>query len=248
VFDVELRNRVRDHVLRLAEADGRVVAGAVVGSFAQGSDDRWSDLDLTFAVPDGAAVDDVLDDWTRDLEVAFDAVHLFDRPVGRRVYRVFLLPGCLQLDISVGPASELRSGRGFTLLFGTAAPAEPAAGPSARHELGMAVHHAVRARICIERGRYWQAEYWIGELRKHAFTLACIRRGLDPREGRGLDGLPADVLAAFNRALVHSVERDDLLDALGFAVDALLGESEDAGAGDLARQVEAELRGLSSER
>jgi predicted nucleotidyltransferase len=246
VFDVELRDRVRDHVLRLAEADGRLVAGAVVGSFARGTDDRWSDLDLTFAVPEGAAAADVLDDWTRDLEDAFDAVHLFDWPVGRRVYRVFLLPGCLQVDISVGPASELRAGPGFTLLFGTAAPMEPAAGPSARHELGMAVHHAVRARICIERGRVWQAQYWIGELRNHALTLACIRRGLEPREGRAVDDLPEGVLAAFNRTLVHSVERDDLLDALGFAVDALLAESEEAG--ELARKVEAGLRGLSSER
>jgi predicted nucleotidyltransferase len=246
VFSIELRDRVRDHVLTLAEADGRVVAGAVVGSFARGSDDRWSDLDLTFAVPDDASVGDVLDDWTRDLADAFDAVHLFDWPVGRRVYRVFLLPGYLQVDISVGPVSEFRAGPGFALLFGAAGAAGPAAAPSARHELGMAVHHAVRARICIERGRVWQAAYWIGELRNHALTLACIRRGLSPREGRGLDDLPDEVLAAFNRTLVHSVERDDLLDALGFAVDALLGESQDAA--DLALQVEAELRRLSSER
>jgi hypothetical protein len=245
VFSVELRDRVRDHVLALAEAEERVVAGAAVGAFARGTDDRWSDLDLTFAIPDGESVLEVLDDWTLDLADAFDAVHLFDWPVGRKIYRVFLVPGWLQVDISVGPASEFRSGPGFELLFGDAAdPGEPAPGPGARHEFGMAVHHAVRARICIERGRFWQAEYWIGELRNHALSLACIRRGLNPREGRGLDELPADVLDTFNRTLGHTVERDDLLDALGFAVDALLGESEEAG--DLAPQIEAELRGLSS--
>jgi hypothetical protein len=42
------------------------------------------------------------------------------------------------------------------------------------------------------------------------------------------------------------VERNDLLDALGFAVDALLHESEEVG--DLAHQVQADLRGLSSEQ
>jgi predicted nucleotidyltransferase len=246
VFSVELRDRVRHHVLRLAEADSRVVAGAAVGSFARGTDDRWSDLDLTFAIADSGSVHDVLDDWTRDLSQSFDAVHLFDWPVGRKVYRVFLLPGYLQVDVSIGPTSEFRSGPGFDLLFGDAAdPGQPAM-PSAQHEFGMAVHHAVRARICIERGRFWQAEYWIGELRNHAFSLACNRRGLDPREGRGLDHLPADVLDTFKRTLVHSVERNDLLDALGFAVDALLSESGEAG--DLAQRVEAELRELSSEQ
>jgi predicted nucleotidyltransferase len=243
MFSVELRDRVRDRVLALAEADARAVAGAAVGSFARGTDDRWSDLDLTFAISDGESVLDLLDDWTHDLADAFEAVHLFDWPVGQKIYRVFLLPGWLQVDISVGPVSEFRSGPGFDLLFGDATePGEPAAVPSARHEFGMAVHHAVRARICIERGRVWQAEYWIGELRNHALALACLSRGLNPREGRGLDDLPADVLDLFNRTLVHSVERDDLLDALGFAVDALLAAS-----GDLAEQVEAELRGLSSD-
>jgi predicted nucleotidyltransferase len=246
VFSVESRDRVRDHVLALAEADDRVVSGAAVGSFARGTDDRWSDVDLTFAIPDSGSVHEVLDDWTRDLAGAFDAVHLFDWPVGRKIYRVFLLPGSLQVDISIGPASEFRSGPGFELLFGHAADPSAPAMPNAQHEFGMAVHHAVRARICIERGRFWQAEYWIGELRNHALSLACIRRGLNPREGRGLDDLPADVLDTFKRTLVHSVERSDLLDALGFAVDALLSESGEVG--DLAQHVEGQLRELSSEQ
>jgi hypothetical protein len=45
VFSVEDRQRVHDRVLELAAADDRVVAGAVVGSLADGGD-RWSDLDL----------------------------------------------------------------------------------------------------------------------------------------------------------------------------------------------------------
>jgi len=45
VFTVPERDRVRDHVLRLAGSDSRVVAGAVVGSLAHGEGDRWSDLD-----------------------------------------------------------------------------------------------------------------------------------------------------------------------------------------------------------
>jgi PPOX class probable FMN-dependent enzyme len=246
VFSPEQRDLVRDHVLEIASADRRVIAGAVVGSFAQGHDDRWSDLDLTFAIPDDAPVDDVLADWTRELADTFDAVHLFDLPFQRTIYRVFLLPGCLQVDLSFTPASEFRSGPGFTLLFGSAV--DPAGTPrlptpSAQHVFGLAVHHAIRARICIERGRYWQAAYWIDQLREHALSLACSRRGLNSSHGRGFDDLPGDVLAAFSDALVRSVDRDDLLRALGSAVDGLLGEAEDIR--DVAVRVEDQLRALA---
>jgi hypothetical protein len=62
MFSVDDRNHIRDRVLQLAESDARVVAGAVVGSLALGEGDRWSDLDLTFAVADGVSLQEVLED------------------------------------------------------------------------------------------------------------------------------------------------------------------------------------------
>jgi hypothetical protein len=51
MFTVEQRDALRERVLRLAEADDRAVAGAVVGSLAvDGGGDRFSDLDLTLAL------------------------------------------------------------------------------------------------------------------------------------------------------------------------------------------------------
>ena len=82
MFSIEERDRIRDQVLQLAASDTRIVAGAVVGSLALGEGDRWSDLDLTFAVADGISIFDVLEDWTRKLVEEFDAVHLFDLPSG----------------------------------------------------------------------------------------------------------------------------------------------------------------------
>src|SRR5262245_64881030 len=69
MFSVKDRDRIRDRVLELAASDPRVVSGALVGSLALDQGDRWSDLDLTFAVIDGLPVLDVLDDWTRSLVV-----------------------------------------------------------------------------------------------------------------------------------------------------------------------------------
>ncbi|HEY7834520.1 MAG TPA: hypothetical protein VIG30_13170, partial [Ktedonobacterales bacterium] len=104
MFTVADRDRVRDWVLALAAADTRVTAGAVVGSLALGEGDRWSDLDLTFAVVDGVPVLDVLGEWTRTFAAEFDAVTLFDLSAEASLYRVFLLPGCLQFDLSFTPA------------------------------------------------------------------------------------------------------------------------------------------------
>ena len=80
MFSVEERDRVRDGILEIARADTRIVAGAVIGSLAAGTGDRWSDLDLGFGLADGVSPADVLADWTPQLEREHDAVHLFDLP------------------------------------------------------------------------------------------------------------------------------------------------------------------------
>jgi hypothetical protein len=208
MFSVEQRDRVRDHVLEMGASDDRVVAGAVVGGLADGGGDRWSDLDLTFGVAESVSVDEVLADWTVDLVRSFDAVHLFDLPSDAAIYRVFLLPGCLQVDLSFAPAPDFGArGPKFTLLFGNAVERPYVPQPSPHDLFGLAEHHAVRARFCIERGRSWQAEHWIAGIRDNALSLACRRRGLDARHGRSFDDLPADVLDAFGASLVRSMER-----------------------------------------
>jgi len=244
MFSVSDRDRIRDYVLQLAASDARVVAGAAVGSLALGGGDRWSDLDLTFSVADEVPIFDVLEDWTRKLVEELKAVHLFDLPSGPSIYRVFLMPGCLQFDLSFTPASKFgATGPKFQMLFGSAAE-KPYFQPPSAHELfGYAVHHALRGRFCIERGRYWQAEYWVSSLRDYALSLACRRRGLPANYGRGFDDLPVEVLDPFRSALVTSLERDELLRALGSAIDGLLREADEVR--ELASKVEPGLRELT---
>lgn len=52
MFTVEQRDALRERVVRLGREDERVVAGAAVGSLAVDAGDRYSDVDLTFAVSD----------------------------------------------------------------------------------------------------------------------------------------------------------------------------------------------------
>jgi hypothetical protein len=98
------------------------------------------------------------------------------------VFSVFLLENSLQVDLSFAPEADFSADR---------PPVQP---PTARHVFGLGVHHAVRARFCVERKRLWQAEYWISGLRDEALTLACLREGLPAAYGGGFDRLPAEVL------------------------------------------------------
>jgi hypothetical protein len=226
VFTVRDRNFVRDRVLQIAASDPRVVAGAVVGSLALAEGDRWSDLDLTFAVGEGVEVPIVLGDWTTSIVTEFGATHLFDLPSGPSIYRVFLLPGCLQFDLSFTPASKFGAvGPKFRLLFGNAGERPPGKAQTEQELFGYAVHHAVRARICIERGRPWQAEYWISGARDYALSLACGRYGLSTSHGRGFDNLPPEVREPFISAFVTSLDRSTLQGTLCRVIEGLLREA-----------------------
>ena len=245
MFTLEQRDAAVDHVLELAASDDRVVAGAVVGSLARGGD-RWSDIDLTFGVADAHPIGGVLEDWTKQLVESLDAVVLFDLPSGETIYRVFLLPGCLQMDLSFTPASRFGAGGPrFRLLFGEAHPRPYTAPPDAQELFGWAVAYAREARACIERRRWWQAEYSISAIRDNALALACRRRGLPARFGRGYDDLPSDVLRPFERTLTIALSRESLLEALRLVINGLLQESAEVQA--LAATVGPRLQELIAE-
>jgi hypothetical protein len=231
VFTVEQRDTLREHVLLLAGEDERVVAGAAVGSLAVDVGDQFSDLDLTFGIADDVPVTEVLDDWTRTLTGDRDAVHLADLERGPTTYRVFLLPDALQFDLSMTPAAQFRpAGPRFRLLFG-----ETAGGDSevptplgARDLFGWGVIYALHARACIERGRVWQAEHYVGAVRDHALSLACLREGLPAVQARGYDDLSAETLARFEHAHVSALEPGSLRASLAASVIALMREGAEA--------------------
>jgi hypothetical protein len=240
VFTVEQRDALRERMLKLAEEDERVVAGAVVGSLAVDGGDRFSDVDLTFGIADHVQLADVLDDWTRTLVEELDAVQLADLERGPTTYRVFLLPDALQLDLSMTPAAQFRpTGPRFRLLFGETAAGESEA-PTPPGDLflptpavagdifGWGVIYSLHARACIERGRVWQAEHYVGAVRDHALSLACLRQGLPPVQARGYDDLSTETLARFEDAHVGAVESGALRAALAASVLALMHEGAEA--------------------
>jgi hypothetical protein len=196
-----------------------------------GGGDRFSDLDLTFGIADHIPVTEVLDDWTRTLSGDRDAVQLADLERGPTIYRVFLLPDALQFDLSMTPAAQFRpAGPRFRLLFGeTAAGDYKGSTPPVAHDLfGWGVIYALHARACIERRRVWQAEHYVGAVRDHALSLACLREGLPAVQARGYDDLSAETLARFEEAHVTALEPGPLRSALAAAVVALMREGSEA--------------------
>ena len=211
-----------------------------MGSLAVGGGDRFSDLDLAFGIADRVPVTEVLDAWMAALIDELGAVQLADLQHGPTIYRVFLLPEALQFDLSMTPAAQFRpAGPRFRLLFGKTAAGQsavptPKGGlfiptpPVARDVFGWGVIYALHARACIERRRLWQAEHYVGAVRDHALSLACLRHGLAAEQARGYDDLPAEVLARFDDAHVGRVEPEALRAALAAAVPALLQEGAHA--------------------
>ncbi len=241
MFTVERRDALFQHVLSLAKEDERVVAGAVVGSLAVDEADRFSDVDLTFSVSDRSPVAEVLDDWTRALRGEVSAVPLVDLERGPTTYRVYLLPDLLQLDLSMTLETEFRpAGPRFRLLFGELAASDPAMQSSGVGDLfigtpqvpsdifGWGVTYGIHAYRCVERGRVWQAEHYVGAVRDHALSLACIRQGMPGAQARGYDELRPEELARFGAAHVCALEPEALRAALASCISALVHEGEEA--------------------
>jgi hypothetical protein len=227
MFSVELRARLRHDLVEMARTDERIIAGAEVGSLTQTNGDRWSDLDLTFGVTLGHEVDEVLGDWTARLERERGAVRLFDLQSLDTTYRVFLFPGSLQVDLSFTPGAVAQTGPKFKMLFGSSVKRYVAPQLDPREILGLCVHHALRARFGVERGRLWSAQYYIHELRHETLSLACLRRGLPGRYARGFDELPGELLNNAAHTLPQSLEPIELLRALRCAIALLIAQAAD---------------------
>lgn len=225
MFSEEERNRLRQTLLDRAKADPRITGAAITGSFAGGTADRWSDLDLYFGVGGGATRDEVLEDWSGFIYRQYGALHHFNLQAGPAIYRAFLLPDGLEVDLAFTPETAFGARRKtFQLVFGEPAPPPAEAELDPYHLIGLAWHHILHARIGIERRRSWLAEYWIHTVRDHTLTLACRRLGQAIDHGKGFDALPAVLLAEYEQTLVRSLESAELARALAAVTERFLAE------------------------
>jgi len=225
VYTIEERERLREALVSIARADARISGAAVTGSAALGTEDRWSDIDLAFGISDPAGLHDALAHWTDVMYRDHGALHHVDVPVGTAIYRVFLLPSTLQVDLAFFPAEEFGALKpSFKLVIGTSVERPPTPPTAGAHLIGWGWIYALHARRCIERGNLWQAEYMVSGVRDHALALASLRHRLPADLGRGMDRLPRDVKAPLEAALVRALDKGELRRALRVALAGFLLE------------------------
>ncbi len=245
MFTTEYRAQLRSELLEYARRDKRLSGAAITGSAAEDREDRWSDIDLAFGVVDPSLVPDVLSDFTAFMYDRHGALFHHDVRAGAWIYRVFFMPGTLQVDLAFVAQSEFRPlGSTFRLVFGEAKAANPFPRPVPNDIIGLAWLHALHARSCILRGKFWQAEYMISAVRDHVMTLACIRHGLPSAHGRGMDSLPESITRQLLGSLVRELDPHELWRALEVVVQGLVTEVNGVDS-QLGIRVVAELTELS---
>jgi hypothetical protein len=245
MFTPEERTRLRDMLIAAARADARVVAAALTGSAALDTEDKWSDIDLAFAVAGDAEFQGVVANWTDRLYREHGAVDHVDLAIGNVIFRVFLLANTLQLDLAFWPAAEFRAiAPSFRLLFGTANEQRILPAPAVGWLIGMGWLHALHARSAIARGKVWQAEYMISGVRDHVLALACVRHRLPAHHGKRIDDLPLEATAGVADSLVRSLDPAELRRAFAAVTEALIAEIEHADA-QLSKRLTAPLRELA---
>ncbi|WP_371407562.1 nucleotidyltransferase domain-containing protein [Kribbella sp. NBC_00662] len=240
------RSGLRDALVAQARADARITGAALTGSAAVGAEDEWSDIDLAFGLAPDADQTAVLADWTAAMYAEHGAIHHTDMWAGPTIYRVFLLPSTLQVDIAFAPTEAFGAvGPTFQLLFGEAAEQPPRSTPDPVDLIGMGWLYALHARSSIARGKAWQAEYMISGVRDHVLMLMCLRHGVPHSQGRGLHLLPAATTAPVELTLVRSLEIPELRRAFRASVDVLLTELAEVDA-ELAVRLTRTLRELTA--
>jgi hypothetical protein len=233
VFSVQQRDETRRRLLALAESDEDVAGAAITGSEAAGTADAWSDIDLAFGIR--GELPAALERWTGILEREFGALHHWDLPWASSIYRVFLLPDWLEVDIAFTPVADFGPrGPNWRTVFGETVTTEQNAPVPQDDLVGLAWHHLLHARMCIERRKPWQAEWLISGARDHVLALACLRLGYATRYAKGADQVPHELTASFEATLVRSLDDGELRRALEATIDAYLDEL---------RQTDAELAG-----
>lgn len=225
MFTVQERETLRMRLIEAARADARITGAAITGSASVGNEDRWSDIDLAFGVQEGAKVEATLADFSKRMYAEHGALAHVDVRSGTWIYRVFLMPGTLQVDLAFAPAADFGArAPTFRLVFGTATTQAQVTPAPTQELIGYGWLYALHVRSALVRGKLWQAEYMLSAMRDQVLALACVRHSLPAREGRGIDALPLDVTAPLRESLVRSLDAAELFRAFRVVTEAFVRE------------------------
>ncbi|WP_405207230.1 hypothetical protein [Aquimarina sp. LLG6339-5] len=225
MYSIKERIEVQELIIDFAKSNSKIIDCAIVGSESVGNNDQWSDIDLTFGYEDKADIENILREWSKMMLERFSANILFDISFGESIYRVFLLPNALQVDLSFTPSEYFGAiTNRFKLIFGKQKEKEFKSLPEINDIVGYAILFALKTRTSIERKNYWQAEYYLSKSRENVMVLKCLKENLNPFDGRGFDELPVDFLLQIQNALIIELNRPNLQNGLKTLTQILIEE------------------------
>jgi nucleotidyltransferase-like protein len=231
-FTTTERDTVLERALELFEEDTRIEAAVLTGSLGRGAGDRWSDIDLLGVLASGVDVATVAAEWDGLVYHEWPVAHHYTTEFGTTMVRGYLLRNALLLDLAFEPVDDFSAWAPVRVLFDrtgrvTAAAASPqpwSPTPDARGEAGFAEHDVLHACVAANRGRPWQALYFLQRIRNRTLALASERHGLDSDDFAHVDDLPTDETRPMESALVGSLEEGVLIEAIERAMRAFLDE------------------------
>ena len=227
MFTPDERERLRRGLVAAARRDPNLCGAAHTGSGAASRLDRWSDIDLALCLDPQASPEQVIADWTDGLYRNHGAVAHVDMMRGATLFRVFLLGNTLQVDVAFWRTEDFAAiGPNFALVFGEAREPRHPPAPNPMALAGMAWLYGLHVRSSLARGRTLQAEYMLSGMRTHVGELACLRCGVTPHQGRGLDDLPLLERERAAACIPRSLDVSELKRAFQHTMQGLLQELE----------------------
>lgn len=173
MFSQLYRERARDRIIDEVKADKNILSAASIGSYARNEVDRWSDIDLTFGIDSATSSADAIEQYKKFIKEEFQGEFLFKISLKPIDYIVFLLPGCLQIDLSFSPQNHFGPlSEHFELLFGTHG-AKPEVEPPSeiKEKFGLIVHHLLRSYVSLKRKQIPKAVDWLSKAQKYAMSI-----------------------------------------------------------------------------
>jgi predicted nucleotidyltransferase len=226
------RDATLARVLKLLEADPRIEAAVITGSLGTGRADRWSDIDIAAVVSDADSCESVTADWVALIYGEMLVAHHYEIAFDTTLVRGFLLNSGLVVDLGFTPSADFSVWAPVTVAFDRTGVATRLAevpqpwtvAPDWQAEAGFAWHDALHAIAAANRGRSWQALYFLQRLRNRTLVLATQRHGMDADEFKSVDDLPAEERDRLLTSLVGELSQPSLLGAIESTTLAFLDE------------------------
>lgn len=239
LFTPAERQLALERIVAALHTDARIAGVMILGSGAQGFADAYSDIDLSVVVLAETQVFTVHMEWRERVLELFSVLHIHEIVHSpSHMFYGFLIDGYLELNMSfIGLANLYARRREWKILYDNSDRIEgimnvtwgqrpkPNIKINYLNHLNSVGHYIIQVVIALRRGKMWRAYHELGEIRNRAVELAGWRHEMETRRFRGVDRLPPETLAKFERTLVVGLNPRDILRALRATVAAFFNEA-----------------------